>query len=236
MNRVEIAFAAEPRPELVYAAEELLRPLGLAVRVREKGRREERRVPGLHVGPDPPEGAVHVPEADLQTVFGWLSGARERATPERDRGTTCLLLTAAHQPLPFGTQVRVTNLNNGLSVTVRINDRGPFVGRRIIDLSRRAAERIDMIGSGTAPVRLEILNSASGAPVSFRTGVDRTLRGYSVMSANHKLGTLLLLNSSAVSRPLLVRVVANRVPEGVDMMVSQALYAQLGEEISVVTP
>ena len=145
-------------------------------------------------------------------------------------------LTAAHQPLPFGTQVRVTNLNNGLSVTVRINDRGPFVGRRIIDLSRRAAERIDMIGSGTAPVRLEILNSASGAPVSFRTGVDRTLRGYSVMSANHKLGTLLLLNSSAVSRPLLVRVVANRVPEGVDMMVSQALYAQLGEEISVVTP
>ena len=145
-------------------------------------------------------------------------------------------LTAAHQTLPFGTQVRVTNLNNGRSVVVRINDRGPFVGRRIIDLSRRAAELVDMIGTGTAPVRLEILNDASGAPVSFRTGVDRTLRGYSVMSANHQLGTLLLLNSNAVSRPLLVRVVANGVPEGVDMMVSQALYAQLGEGISVVTP
>lgn len=145
-------------------------------------------------------------------------------------------LTAAHQTLPFGTQVRVTNLNNGRSVVVRINDRGPFVGRRIIDLSRRAAERIDMIGTGTAPVRLEILNDLSGAPISFRTGVDQTLQGYSVVSADHKLGTLLLLSSDAVSRPLLVRVVKNDIPEGVDMMVSQALYAELGGEINVVTP
>ena len=130
----------------------------------------------------------------------------------------------------------MTNLNNGRSVVVRINDRGPFKRGRIIDLSRRAAELVDMIGSGTAPVRLEILNNSSGAPVSFRTAVDRSLQGYSVMSANHRPGTLLLLSSSAVSRPLLVRVVANRIPEGVDMMVSQALYSELGEGISVVTP
>ncbi|NEO28036.1 MAG: septal ring lytic transglycosylase RlpA family protein, partial [Kamptonema sp. SIO4C4] len=54
--------------------------------------------------------------------------------------------------------VRVTNLNNGRSTIVRINDRGPFVGNRVIDLSRGAASDIGMIGSGVAPVRLEILS------------------------------------------------------------------------------
>jgi rare lipoprotein A len=68
-------------------------------------------------------------------------------------------LTAAHQTLPFGTRVMVTNLNNNRSAEVRINDRGPFVKGRIIDLSYAAARVLDMIGSGTAPVRLEILNS-----------------------------------------------------------------------------
>jgi rare lipoprotein A len=68
-------------------------------------------------------------------------------------------LTAAHQTLPFGTRVMVTNLNNNRSVEVRINDRGPFIKGRIIDLSYAAARVLDMIGSGTAPVRLEILNS-----------------------------------------------------------------------------
>lgn len=66
-------------------------------------------------------------------------------------------LTAAHRTLPFGTQVRVTNLNNGQSVVVRINDRGPFSGGRIIDLSRGAANEIGMVSSGTARVRVEVL-------------------------------------------------------------------------------
>ncbi len=70
-------------------------------------------------------------------------------------------LTAAHKSLPFGTYVMVTNLNNGMSVTVRINDRGPFVKGRIIDLSYAAAKAVDMVGSGTAPVRLEILTEIS---------------------------------------------------------------------------
>lgn len=67
-------------------------------------------------------------------------------------------LTAAHRTLPFGTQVRVTNLNNERSVVVRINDRGPFVRGRIIDVSRAAAERLDMLRSGVAPVRIEALD------------------------------------------------------------------------------
>lgn len=66
-------------------------------------------------------------------------------------------LTAAHRTLPFNTVLRVDNLNNGKSVTVRINDRGPYVDNRIIDLSRRAAQDIDMIGPGIAPVRLLLL-------------------------------------------------------------------------------
>ena len=66
-------------------------------------------------------------------------------------------LTAAHPSLPFGTKVKVTNTNNGRSVIVRINDRGPFVKGRIIDVSAAAARRLNMINSGTATVQLEIL-------------------------------------------------------------------------------
>ena len=66
-------------------------------------------------------------------------------------------LTAAHRSLPFGTKVRVTNMNNGRSVVVRINDRGPFSKGRIIDLSAGAARSINMINSGVAPVRVEVL-------------------------------------------------------------------------------
>ncbi|WP_448679366.1 septal ring lytic transglycosylase RlpA family protein [Pseudomonas nicosulfuronedens] len=64
-------------------------------------------------------------------------------------------LTAAHRTLPFGTRVKVTNLDNGRSVVVRINDRGPFGRGRIIDVSKAAAEQLNMLRSGTAPVRLE---------------------------------------------------------------------------------
>lgn len=63
-------------------------------------------------------------------------------------------LTAAHRSLPFGTKVLVENLNNGRSVVVRINDRGPFVGGRVIDLSKAAAAQIGMLGTGTAKVRI----------------------------------------------------------------------------------
>jgi len=66
-------------------------------------------------------------------------------------------MTAAHKTLPMNTIVKVTNLRNGLSTVVRINDRGPFVATRIIDLSNKAAHKVKMVGTGTAPVKLEIL-------------------------------------------------------------------------------
>lgn len=68
-------------------------------------------------------------------------------------------LTAAHRTLPHGTWVEVTNLANDRSVRVRINDRGPYVDDRIIDLSYTAAQRIDMLRSGIAPVRVEVVES-----------------------------------------------------------------------------
>lgn len=71
-------------------------------------------------------------------------------------------MTAAHRSLPFGTKVLVENLSNGHSVVVRINDRGPFVGGRIIDVSKAAASALGMLGSGTA--RVKVTSSGGGSP------------------------------------------------------------------------
>jgi rare lipoprotein A len=69
-------------------------------------------------------------------------------------------LTAAHRTLPFGTMVRVTNLTNGKTVVVRINDRGPFLKNRVIDLSQAAAQQLEF--SGLAPVSLETVTAPNG--------------------------------------------------------------------------
>lgn len=66
-------------------------------------------------------------------------------------------LTAAHRTLPFGTRLKVTNLSNGKSVTVTVNDRGPFAHGRILDLSEAAAKAIAMIGKGTVKAKIEVL-------------------------------------------------------------------------------
>lgn len=71
-------------------------------------------------------------------------------------------LTAAHRTLPFGSSVRVINLLNGRSLVVTINDRGPFVEGRIIDLSYGAAQLLDAVGPGVIPVRLEVLATGDG--------------------------------------------------------------------------
>jgi rare lipoprotein A len=76
-------------------------------------------------------------------------------------------LTAAHRTLPFNSIVRVTNLATGKQTQVRINDRGPFVANRIIDLSLSAARAIDMLGPGTAQVRLEVIGGATNPTAGF---------------------------------------------------------------------
>jgi rare lipoprotein A (peptidoglycan hydrolase) len=70
-------------------------------------------------------------------------------------------LTAASRKLPFNTVVRVTNENNGRSVDVRINDRGPYAKGRVLDLSEAAADRLNMQTSGTAPVKIEVVKPAT---------------------------------------------------------------------------
>ncbi|MBL7999491.1 MAG: septal ring lytic transglycosylase RlpA family protein [Candidatus Kapabacteria bacterium] len=67
------------------------------------------------------------------------------------------LLTAAHKTLPFGTKLKVTNSKTKRSVFVRVNDRGPFVEGRVLDLSRYAAEKLDMVGDGVAPVTIVVM-------------------------------------------------------------------------------
>jgi rare lipoprotein A len=80
-------------------------------------------------------------------------------------------LTAAHRTLPFNSMVRVTNLNNGKTTTVRITDRGPVVDNRIIDLSRAAAQEIGSIGPGIVPVRIEVLSGPDPAAGFFTVQV-----------------------------------------------------------------
>jgi rare lipoprotein A len=65
--------------------------------------------------------------------------------------------TAAHRTLPFGTKLRVTNVSTGQSVTVRVNDRGPFVPGRVVDVSSSAAESLGMTGKGVAKVKLDVV-------------------------------------------------------------------------------
>jgi len=100
-------------------------------------------------------GQVQATSKGMASYYGYESGNRT-ATGERFNPQG---FTAAHRSLPFGTRVRVTNTGNGRSVVVRINDRGPFIRGRVIDVSLGAAKELGMISSGVAAVKLEILNN-----------------------------------------------------------------------------
>jgi rare lipoprotein A len=91
-------------------------------------------------------------ETGMASFYANKHNGKKTASGERFQNTK---LTAAHQTIPFGTMVKVTNLSNGKTVEVRINDRGPFAKGRIIDLSRSAAKKIDMIDAGVTKVKIE---------------------------------------------------------------------------------
>lgn len=84
-------------------------------------------------------------------------------------------LTAAHKTLPFGTKVRVTNLSNNEAVEVVINDRGPYVENRIIDLSKSAAEKLGFVNQGLADIRLEVIDAGDGKTSDPIKTVDHVL-------------------------------------------------------------
>ncbi|GAB6142983.1 hypothetical protein JCM12294_04200 [Desulfocicer niacini] len=81
-------------------------------------------------------------------------------------------MTAAHKTLPINTWVQVTNMNNGKKIVVRINDRGPFVRGRIIDLSHTGAKKLGVLGPGTAPVRIVALGKNDGGKSKTYIPVD----------------------------------------------------------------
>jgi rare lipoprotein A len=113
------------------------------------------------------DDSVTVPQAPVQSYesagqgearyYGAELAGNRTASGERfdPRALTC-----AHRSLPLGTMLRVTNIANGRSVTVRVNDRGPFARSRVLDMSLAAARDIDMVRSGKAIVRLEIVRTA----------------------------------------------------------------------------
>jgi rare lipoprotein A len=105
---------------------------------------------------EPVESAKPV---SVQTgVASWYGEPQRTASGERFNPNE---LTAAHRRLPLGTRVRVTNLKNSRSTVVRINDRGPYIKGRILDLSKAAARELAMINAGTTKVRVEVLPPAS---------------------------------------------------------------------------
>jgi rare lipoprotein A len=127
----------------------------------------------------PARGAPFVPgnyiEQGVASWYGVPFHGRRAADGEIFDMNT---LVAAHRTLPFGSILRVTNLNNGRQIEVRVIDRGPFIEGRILDLARAAAAGLDMIGTGTAPVRIELLSGPSPAIGDFTVQVgafvDRT--------------------------------------------------------------
>ena len=99
-------------------------------------------------------GALKLPSLPSNGVASFYTEGTHTASGERYNPDE---LTAAHPTLPFGTKLRVTNTTTGRSVTVRVNDRGPYVAGRVVDVSYSAASALGMVGAGTAKVKLDVV-------------------------------------------------------------------------------
>jgi rare lipoprotein A len=144
---VPSAPASQPAPEETTPPPTPTRP-PTASQPSEPPTRNAPFIPGIYV------------EEGIASWYGVPFNGRRAADGEIFDMNT---LVAAHRTLPFGSIVRVTNLNNGRQIDVRVIDRGPFVGNRVLDLARAAAAGLDMIGTGTAPVRIQLIASPSTA-------------------------------------------------------------------------
>ena len=110
--------------------------------------------PSFESPPKPPKRLVISTSTGEASWYGPGFFGNRTANGEVFRPGT---MTAAHRTLPFGTKVKVTNLRNGKEMIVRINDRGPFSGNRVIDIAHGAAQHLGLVSSGIAQVRLEVL-------------------------------------------------------------------------------
>lgn len=118
-------------------------------------------------------------------------------------------LTAAHKTLPMNTVLKVTNLKNQKNVVVRVNDRGPFVADRIIDLSKAAATQIDMIGAGTAPVSLEVVGFDARAEAAAVSVAQKAPSGSKAQS-----GIIISTERSIVGGEFMVQIGAFKNRDG----------------------
>ncbi len=133
--------------------------------------------PGAPSSASSASATVSIPKSELEGLASYYAEPYNgRKTASGEIFDTYKEMTAAHRTLPFNTVVRVTNKTNGESVDVRINDRGPFVDGRVIDLSLYAAQKIDMVRAGVVPVKLNVLkdgDAAEGDPSLLRLYLRR---------------------------------------------------------------
>src|SRR5262245_19349998 len=119
-----------------------------------------------HAGVTPPPPTVVKPGQTETGIASWYGHPYHGRPAANGEIYDMEKMTAAHRTLPFNTWVRVYNLDNQKTTEVRITDRGPFIDGRIIDLSRAAAREIEMLGPGTARVRVEVIRVPEAAPAS----------------------------------------------------------------------
>lgn len=125
-------------------------------------------VPALNTSKSQPNTGMMIQRGEASWYGPGLQGKRTASGDRFDQTE----LTAAHQTLPLGSKVKITNLKNGKTAEVEITDRGPFVQGRIIDVSKAAAEKLGMIGSGTVPVEIELLSGSGRTGEAARASTD----------------------------------------------------------------
>lgn len=194
--------------------------------------RKKTKVSRVPPPPSQPQSAPsdYAPESGLASWYGHPYHGRASASGEI---YDMEQMTAAHRTLPFGTVVHVENLENGMTTDVRINDRGPFINGRVIDLSHAAARTIKMLGPGTARVRLTIVQApAHPEPALFAVQVgafanrDNADRMQNRMSSRYGSAALALRSGT----PPLWRVLVGRAP---DTDAAERLAQQIRGEESV---
>jgi rare lipoprotein A len=131
-----------------------------------------------------PEVSIPAGSFSQEGIASWYGAEFEGKPTASGEIFNASQFTAAHPTLPFGTMLRVTNKHNNKTVTVRINDRGPFVSARIIDLSRAAAQQLDMIKTGTAPVLVESVEPEKTTVASLEPGAAVQVQPGSVQPLN----------------------------------------------------
>jgi rare lipoprotein A len=179
-----------------------------------------------------PEGAVvkeQLPEktpASEEGLASWYAGKFQGRYTASGEIFDTNQLTAAHKSLPFGTLVKVTNLENTLSVIVRINDRGPFVEGRIIDLSRKAAAQIGLSAQGIVKVRLDIVGKVEYTFIyTIQLGAyaeEENALAVQKRLQPHQLAVILEKTTTGYTRVLLKQLTRNEAEQ------AQALLKKLG--------